>query len=348
MDHSLVVNAVGSLGKIFTKHQESTLRRNDLAFAYLLLFSSIALAPPADAERVPIVLLTDCGVETDDQWALVHLALSPRLHLRCVITSHSPTLKAPASAVTAKVARQVLGVLPSARTEGIEVVAGASRPLPSAASQPRPAGPGARTLIRLAREYSPQHPLTVVLIGPATDLAEALLADPDLARRLRVVAMAFEDWPNGGDPWNVQHDPAAWDLLLRSEVPLVLGSGAIGRRDLRLDLDEVDRRFRPLGKGGAELATHFDRWLQRGGPIAEQETGSKRAWILWDQVTTAYLLGYARSEPRPRPRLGEGLRFDHGQSQGMLEWITEVQSQRLWSDLETQLRSIPITKSPSQ
>lgn len=306
------------------------------------LLCSLLSAPPAVPvpERIPIVLLTDCGVETDDQWALAHLAISPRLHLRCVITSHSPTLEAPASEATARVARRVLGTLPASATAGIEVIAGASSPLPTEKGKARPPGPGAMALIRLAREYSPRHPLTVVLIGPATDLAEALVDDRELAGRLRVVAMAFDDWPEGGDPWNVKHDPVAWDLLLRSEVTLVLGSGSIGRRYLRLDRSEVDRRFRPLGPVGAELGAHFDLWLQRGGSIAKEETGSAQAWILWDQVTTAYLLGFARTESRPRPRLGARLRFDHHQPRGTIEWITAVQSQRLWADLETQLRSL--------
>ena len=50
---------------------------------------------------VPAVLLTDCGAEADDQWALAHLALSPAVGLRGVVTSHAPSLKKPAAPTAA-------------------------------------------------------------------------------------------------------------------------------------------------------------------------------------------------------------------------------------------------------
>src|SRR5258708_894077 len=71
-----------------------------------------------------VVLSTDFGVDVDDQWALTHLALSPRVDLRAVVTSHAPGLK-PSDAATA-----VRGWLDGLRlTNKPEVEAGSPLPL---------------------------------------------------------------------------------------------------------------------------------------------------------------------------------------------------------------------------
>ena len=43
----------------------------------------------ADPAPIPVILTTDFGVEVDDQWALTHLVLSPRVDLRAVVTTHA-------------------------------------------------------------------------------------------------------------------------------------------------------------------------------------------------------------------------------------------------------------------
>src|SRR5437762_10933693 len=53
----------------------------------------IAVIPrPATARPLAVVLSTDCGVEVDDQWALTHIALSPELQLRAVLTTHASSI----------------------------------------------------------------------------------------------------------------------------------------------------------------------------------------------------------------------------------------------------------------
>ena len=46
--------------------------------------------------------------------------------------------------------------------------------------------------------------------------------------------MGFTDWPNGGDFFNVKNDPLAWQVILNSDVPLVIGSAAAAKRGLKL------------------------------------------------------------------------------------------------------------------
>jgi Inosine-uridine preferring nucleoside hydrolase len=154
-----------------------------------------ALAATAEAEnhsaRRPALLSTDCGCEMDDQWALALLALSPALDLRAVVGAHGPTLPAPAAA---DFAREVLRRMN--RAEPPPVVAGAGGPLADAATPVE--SEGTTLLLREARDFSPPRRLAVLAIGPATDVASALLLDPGLADRIEVVAVGFDRWPGGG------------------------------------------------------------------------------------------------------------------------------------------------------
>src|SRR5205807_5297772 len=119
-----------------------------------------------------------------------------------VIGAHAPGMAAPAAETAAGHAREVLQEL---RFDPMPpVVAGASQPLVDASTPVE--GDGTRLILREAHGFSPERRLAVLVIGPATDVASALLLDPTLADRIEVVAMAFDRWPEGGDPFNVHND----------------------------------------------------------------------------------------------------------------------------------------------
>src|SRR5688572_21089942 len=93
------------------------------------LFASLAWSDTGAAplRRLPLVLTTDCGASADDQWALVHLSLSPEVELKGIITTHAPNLDPPAAETSALAAVSLLDHIdPEARPR---VIAGSSRPL---------------------------------------------------------------------------------------------------------------------------------------------------------------------------------------------------------------------------
>jgi Inosine-uridine nucleoside N-ribohydrolase len=118
-----------------------------------------------------VLLSTDVGAEIDDQWAIAHLALSPRVNLLGIVTTHTPYLTAQRSA---EIAHGVLNHLPL--REKPPVVPGSSTPLESA-DKPHQ-NEGIAFILETARRYSPEKPLTLLTIGAATDAASALLLDP--------------------------------------------------------------------------------------------------------------------------------------------------------------------------
>jgi inosine-uridine nucleoside N-ribohydrolase len=288
----------------------------------------------------PILLATDIGADMDDQWVLAHLVLSTEFDLRGVVTTHTgsyPVLRAPAAESSTRVAEDVLNHLPL--TKRPRVIAGSSDPLRSK-TEPR-RGQGVDFIVSESRGYDRARPLRIVVIGAATDVASALLVDPSLAKRIEIVAMAFRNWPEGGDEFNVKNDMKAWQVLLESPAPIVVSDGAVALADLRMTRESARREFEERGKPGGYLSCLLVDWLERRGEMAQIVTGDRNSWPVWDEGTVAYLLGLTKSEVHPRPRLGDDMKFEQppaGESSAStVTWVTSIDSEKLWSDFGRKL-----------
>ncbi len=302
---------------------------------------NVPSTPDGSARRTPrpVLMLTDCGVDMDDQWALAHLALSPEFHLVGVVTTHAPTLAAPAAETSARVARDVLDHLPLRFRP--PVIPGSSMPLAGRKPQPNP---GVDFLLRRSRPHSPERRLDLLLTGAATDVASALLIDPSLADRIRVIAMGFNNWPQGTDPFNVKNDVTAWQVLLASRAPVVVGDTAVTNRYLRMTREKARELFYSRGAPGVYLANILISWLDNNGELVRSITGTRDAWPVWDEVTVAYLLGLAKTHVYPRPVLRDDMIFEHpapgrrsGEAAGEIAWITAIDAKRLWADFTYKL-----------
>lgn len=283
------------------------------------------------AAPTPVVVSSDCGCEMDDQWAIALLALSPTIDLRAVVSAHAPGLTPESSATQA---RAVLDVLPIVRKP--PVIAGSPGPI---ADRKRPRrGPGVDRLLAESKGFTRERPLTIVMIGPATDVASALLIDPALADRAVVIAMAFNGWPDGGDPFNVKNDVAAWQVVIDSPIPLIVADGAVTLRHLTVSRADAQARFGGLGRAGETLVAVLSRWLDRSAALVRRTTGRPDAWPVWDVGAAAVPLGFAKVEQRPRPRLRDDRTFDHDHPNGTIGWVTAIEGEQLWADFAAKLK----------
>lgn len=128
-----------------------------------------------------VVIDTDIGTDIDDTWALAMAVRSPELDVRLITTVSGDPL------YRARVARGLLG-------PGVPIAIGLGggsgvhpgtpqRALADAANDDFEAD-GVEALVAACAE-----PLTIVALGPLTNLAAALERDPTIAERCRVVAM---------------------------------------------------------------------------------------------------------------------------------------------------------------
>jgi len=147
---------------------------------------------------------------------------------------------------------------------------------------PIPDAPAVRFLIDQARRQPAGTKLDVLVLGPVTNVAAALLHAPEIAPRLRVHVLSMRyDFATGAwnkNSFNARNDINGLDLLLdNTEVELIVMPGNVARALqfrhaeslARLDPDDpLERLLR-------------ERW-------AEVDAGD--SWIMWDlALVAAYL-----------------------------------------------------------
>jgi inosine-uridine nucleoside N-ribohydrolase len=196
--------------------------------------------------------------------------------------------------------------------------------------------PGVDLLLRLSRNFSASRRLVVFITGAATDVASAILVDPTITKRVVVVAMGFNDWPGGGEEFNVKNDPLAWEVILNSDVPLVIGSAAVTKRGLRLTRAEAATLMRTHGPVGEYLDSLFDHWLEQHPDLVARVV-APATWVVWDEVVIAYALGMTSGNEVPRPQLKSSLSFSHPETSQRIMWLTQIDTERLWRDFTAKI-----------
>ena len=180
-----------------------------------------------------IILDTDPGV--DDALAIMYLAAQEDAEIVAVGSVHG-NVPAPLAATNALRVLELVGL-------DVPVAVGAARPLAQplqtaefvhgddglgghagarAARRPRSPDSAAEQLVRLAREQPGE--LTLLALGPLTNIALAVLLEPDLPKLLRsvVVMGGAVTVPGNITPYadaNFFHDPEAADLVLGAGFP---------------------------------------------------------------------------------------------------------------------------------
>jgi len=209
--------------------------------------------------RRRLIIDTDAKNEADDQFAIVHALLSRTLHVEGLIAAHFGTDRTDRSMEESRAEIDLLLDL-LGMADDVAVANGAPKALPDETT-PIDSG-GARMIIDAARKPGP---LFVAFLGPLTDMASALLLDPELAERdgLVVVWVGGEPYDTGnGGPYaglhgergefNLGNDVAAANVVLSSGVEVwqipwtVYSMVSVGET-------ELDQRMALRGPLGAYL-----------------------------------------------------------------------------------------------
>lgn len=221
---------------------------------------------------IPVILDTDIGTDIDDSWALALALQSPELDLRLVTVTTGDTR------YRAALAARLLAT--AGRGE-----------IPLGIGWPTPGG-GETTLRALAgegaldRHPGPVHadaaaaivdtvmragePVTLIAIGPLTNVAEALRREPRLAGRARFVGMQgsfrrhCDDAEGPVAEWNVVQDiPAAQRALSAGWPKVITPLDTCG--SVRLQRPALQR----LAASGSPLLQHvlesYQAWLTHYG-----------------------------------------------------------------------------------
>ena len=298
-------------------------------------------AQNADA-RMPVVLSTDVGNEIDDQWAIVYLLLQPRFDVLGVMSAHAPTIMAPAGHTSYRILVDVIENRLGMNTHP-PLIEGASLPMENSKT-PRSSA-AVKFLVETSRRFSKDNRLTVLMIGPGTDVASAILTDPTIVERVRIIQMGFDD-EQGGAEFNVANDVYAVQAILDSNVPLVIGPGKVCRASLSLTFDQAREMLAMRGAIGAWLWEEYQAWYFRYVKPLRVNDFSK-PWVIWDDITLAYALGMTTQHTGPRPRLREDMAFERGKTGQTVTWITDVDERRMWDDFLSLVDQYQRTHAPT-
>jgi purine nucleosidase len=235
----------------------------------------------------PIPIIVDCDTGIDDSLALLYAAASPE----CEIVAVTCT----AGNVDARqVSENTRAVLELAGRSDVEVAMGRekplARPLVTTPETHGPRGVGYAELrpatMRLSARYSPdliieearRRPgeLTLVALAPLTNVALAVLREPDLPRLLRRLVIMGGSYRSGGNTtptteWNVNSDPESAKIVFEA-FGGVRDDGSV-TRPTALGLD-VTERAKLLPEHLAALGARAGVGAAAEGAAAEGAAGS--------------------------------------------------------------------------
>jgi inosine-uridine nucleoside N-ribohydrolase len=206
-------------------------------------------ATPVASPSGPQPVVVDTDLSFDDILALAFLLRQPEVDVRAVTVTGT-------GLVHCLSGLQVMArLLATLERSDVPVSCGREEPFPGGHAFPKdwrqvsdgayglvlerasvsnPASTAPELLVSVAAAAA--APITIVALGPLTNLAEALQADPGLVARIgRIVEMGgaidvtgnvATDPAGRGTPgpaeWNVYADPAAADIVFRSGIPITL------------------------------------------------------------------------------------------------------------------------------
>jgi len=220
-------------------------------------------------QSIPILLDTDIGSDIDDALALAYLLRQPRCELVGITTvSGEPQHRA---ALADAVCRA------GGRTD-IPIHAGTAQPL--LVQQNQPHAPQAAALASgdwPHREFAPNTALgflretirarpgeiTLLAIGPLTNLALLFALDPEVPRLLKEIVLMggwFFDRPQ--PEWNIRCDPHAAAMVFAAPVPRLTAVGIDVTQLCRMPAAECRRHFAEAGGPLAPVAAFAEVWFQ--------------------------------------------------------------------------------------
>jgi purine nucleosidase len=233
-------------------------------------------------KQIRVIIDTDAKCEADDQYAIVHALLSPRLQIKGMIGAHFGVRSATAAEESYQEILHVLRIMEL--EDRYRVVRGAPAKLTDIAT-PVPS-PGAELIIEEAMKDDPL-PLFVTFQGPLTDLASAYLQEPRIAEKLTAIWIGGGVYPEGSEEFNLRNDIEAARVVFNSPIPLwQVPKNAYD--SVRVGLAELAIKVQPHGEIGHYLYDYLIQVnLERGH---QQHWPKGESWVLGDSPAVSLLL----------------------------------------------------------
>jgi inosine-uridine nucleoside N-ribohydrolase len=271
------------------------------------LFSSTAVSAE---EPVSLVIDADTANEMDDLYAISQALLDPRLKVTGIVAAHFNNYDLVAKKRWHDYDMRNFVPVVASHDENNRLLAAAGVQLPTFlggdqiighswgyhAGTPVPSAPGIDFIIAQARSATPDKPLKVVVLGPLTNVAAALISAPDIARNIHIYALGMHYDPKrkvwNKNEFNARNDLNAVDYILdRDDVAITVLPASVASA---LTFKKALTRTR-LKAADTALAKLLDaRW---------DFVHAGDTWIMWDLALTLAIANpaFVKTEQRSPP-----------------------------------------------
>jgi len=264
-----------------------------------------------ESKRKRVIIHSDVRNEADDHFAIMHHLLTPSHDVLGIVAGHfewvarehpnarerllaSETGKSMPSDFFAKRGQSMelsflegKKLLELAEIEDIPLIRGSEFEITDLANLPQ--SEGADFIIAEAMKEDPR-PLYVTLLGSTTDMAIALIKEPQIANRLTVIFIGGGSYPSGGDEFNIKQDLCTSRILFEKPVPLwQIPEGTY--KTMEFSFAEMVKNIQPCGALGAYLCQQmFDFNDNHGKMRFDSPFPHGETWCIGDNPTVSVLL----------------------------------------------------------
>ena len=275
-----------------------------------------------------LIVNTDAKNEADDQFAIVHALLTPKFDIKGIIPAHFGARRTEHSMEESY--EEVQKILELMDLSGkVPVKKGAKRAIPD--EQTPEGSEGAQLIIQEALKDDPS-PLFVIFLGPLTDMASALLLEPQIENRLTVIWIGGGPYPTGDDEFNLSNDIDAANVVFKSKVPLWQATRTVFST-VRVSYAELQHKVKPCGKIGNYLFQQMMDYYNQCTDRREWPLGE--SWSLGDSPTIALLLDEHSLfyDLVPAPLFTKEMYYMHNQQNRAIRVYREVDVRFLLEDM---------------
>jgi inosine-uridine nucleoside N-ribohydrolase len=280
---------------------------------------------------VDVILDTDAYNEVDDQFALAYLIRSPeRINLKamCAAPFLNERVQSAAEGME-KSYQEILHIQKLCNGESImkNTYHGSTAFL---SNEDEPViSPAAEKIIELAKEQPEDRPLYVISIGAITNVASALLMQPEIAHKIVVVWLGGHayHWPHTCE-FNMDQDKAAARVVFGSGVPMV----QLPCLGVVSHLTTTEPELKRYLCGKSELCDYLYRIV-----IHEMKYRKTMCWsrTIWDISAAAWLMNdcFTADSIVHSPIPSYDGHYGHSDTRHLIKCVYQVNRDAIFDDL---------------
>lgn len=268
-----------------------------------------------EQRKIRYIIHTDCKNEADDQFTVVHALMTDKLEVRGIIAGHFDKAnygRFPEKTTANASYEEIVKLLELMELSGkYPVYLGANEGIPDENIPIETEA--ARFIVEEAMRDDPR-PLYIGMQGAITDLACAILMEPQICSRMTCIWIGGGDYPDGGGEFNLMNDIHGANVVFGSDMPIWQIPRCVYKQ-FAVSLAELQVKVRPYGKIGGylfEQLVDFNKQMLRFRDWPHGEI-----WTLGDEGCICALLeeverndGY---EMIPAPRIAPDMTYSFGE-----------------------------------